>query len=80
MELYRELLETADLEQVDELFGQFLAIAKEQFYSICTVLFEEGYGIIKYDFHNVPDPMIASWRYRNPGPSHPEQFFTTKDS
>lgn len=76
MELYRQLLETPDREEVDELFGQILEIAKEQFYSIGTILVEEGYGIIRNDFHNVPDIMLDTpGHYPNPGPTNPEQYF-----
>jgi ABC-type transport system substrate-binding protein len=75
MELYRELTLTADKATQRELFREILAIAKEEFYVIGTVLQEENYGIVANNFHNVPEPIPEAYLYLTPAPAHPEQFF-----
>jgi peptide/nickel transport system substrate-binding protein len=76
MDLYNELLTTADPEQRNELMWQILDIAKDQFYSIGINLQGNGYGIVKNNFRNVPESMPASGAtYNNPGPTNPEQYF-----
>jgi peptide/nickel transport system substrate-binding protein len=75
MELYRQLLVTAEPEERAALFRQILQITKEEFYTIGTVLPPTGYAIVKDDFHNVPDRLLNAWMYPGPGPAMPEQFF-----
>jgi peptide/nickel transport system substrate-binding protein len=52
-----------------------IAIAREQFYVIGTVMVPEGYGIKRNDFHNVPSVMPESADYNDPAPTNPEQYF-----
>ena len=76
MDLYRQMLATKDEAERADLFRQVLAIAKEEFYSIGTVLPKGGYGVKRNDLHNVPTSMLdAGTTYLHPGPGNPAQFF-----
>jgi len=78
LQLYDRLLATTDDAEQADYLRQILQIAKEEFYTIGTVLPAPGYGIVRNDFHNVPT-MIDGWQWPTPGPSDPEQYFTTAD-
>ena len=74
-ELYEQVKSTADsLEQIS-LMAELIGIAKEQFYTIGTVLQPSRAGIVKNNFHNVPTSMPQTWFYQDPGPTNPEQYF-----
>jgi peptide/nickel transport system substrate-binding protein len=76
MSLYDQVLATVDDKKRDDLMRQLLAIAKDQLYIIGTALPSNGYGIVKNNFHNVPDKIYASGStYNNPGPTNPCQYF-----
>ena len=75
MDLYDQLLATGVVEEQMELMKQILAIAKEQFWAIGTVLPGNGYGIVKNNFRNVPESMVDAYYYGTPGPTNPEQYF-----
>lgn len=75
MEIYDELLQTADRKKQHDLFMQILKIAQEEFYVIGTALSHGEYNIVQNDFHNVADPMIDGSSYPEPGPTNPEQYF-----
>ncbi len=78
MELYQALLRSPKLGDRLNLMGQILEITRNQFPVIGISLPEKGYGIVRNDFHNVPDQMPFAWSYPNPGPARPEQFFSTR--
>jgi len=73
--LYDQLKESADPAMRDDLFNQILAIAQEEFWGFGTSLFPPGYGIVKNNFKNVPEPMINAYYYPTPGPTNPEQYY-----
>jgi peptide/nickel transport system substrate-binding protein len=76
MDLYNQLLTTASEEEQNALMREILDIAKEMFYSIGINLLPSGYGVVKNNFHNVPESMPSSGgTYLNPGPTNPEQYF-----
>lgn len=75
MALYRDLRREIDPVVRGDIFRQILQIAKEEFYAIGTALPAEDYGIVKNNFHNVPNSMFSAWMYPNPGPTNPEQYF-----
>jgi peptide/nickel transport system substrate-binding protein len=50
-------------------------IAKEQFYTIGVSTQPDLYGIVKNNFHNVPESMVSAYLYPTPAPSNPVQFF-----
>ncbi|SDS58648.1 ABC transporter substrate-binding protein [Jiangella sp. DSM 45060] len=74
-ELFWELARTPDPDQREELFGQILEIARDQFYVIGTLRVPTGYGIVRDDFHNVPEEMPESFDFATPGGSSPCQYF-----
>lgn len=78
VELYDRIHRTTDPDERRELFRQILQLAKEQFWVIGTVLPVGTYGTVHTSFRNVPDFMPAAWTYPTPGPTRPEQFFTTE--
>jgi peptide/nickel transport system substrate-binding protein len=79
MDLYNELRLTADRDEQARLFREILAIAKEQFWAIGTVLQPENYGIKANNFHNVPEPIPEAYLYLTPAPARPEQFFIEQE-
>ncbi len=74
MELYDELHATLDEDERARIMGEILDISKEEFYVIGTSLPPESYGVVKNNFHNVPE-MYDAALYPQPGPTNPEQYF-----
>lgn len=74
MELYDRISTTTDADEQKELMREVLAIAKEEFYTIGLTLAQGNYGIVKNDFHNVPDTLITGG-YPNPASTNPCQYF-----
>ena len=54
---------------------QILAITGEEFPVIGTDMDPDNYGVVKTNFHNVPDIMPDTAFYVTPGPTNPEQYF-----
>jgi peptide/nickel transport system substrate-binding protein len=75
MDLYNQLKATSDPAQQNELMGQILQIAADEFWCIGISLPSNGYGIVRNNFYNVPESFPSSWTYGNPGPTNPEQYF-----
>ncbi len=75
MALYDQIKATGDYQKQLELMKEILAIAKDQFYVIGISSSPPGYGIVKNNFHNVPESMPGSWQYPTPAPTNPEQYF-----
>lgn len=75
MELYDQVQATADPDEQLRLMTEILEIAKEQFYHIGIGTLPPGYGIVKNNFHNVPEAMPQAGLYPNPAPTMPEQYF-----
>lgn len=73
--LYEELRATPEEQGRNEIMGQILQIAQEQFYVIGLNLTPPGYGIVGNNFHNVPGSIYDSSVYNNPGPTNPEQYY-----
>ncbi|MEQ7126054.1 ABC transporter substrate-binding protein [Actinopolymorpha sp. B11F2] len=78
MRLYDQMAATADPAEQDQLLRDVIAMAREQFYAIGIALPPKGYCIRRTDFHNVPATMMIESDYPEPGPSNPEQYFTTR--
>ncbi|MGN6360550.1 MAG: ABC transporter substrate-binding protein [Thermomicrobiales bacterium] len=75
-DLYDQIVITADANKQKDLMKQILDIAAEQFWIMGISTPSEGYGLVKNDFHNVPDHMFSSVQeYCNPGAAMPEQFY-----
>ena len=79
MELYSQLTSTADPDEQAALMTRILEIAKEQFWVMGVSLPVEGYGIVKENFRNVPEAMLESWNFPDPGPTQPAQYFIEGD-
>lgn len=75
MELYDQIKASGDYETQLELMREIVEIAKDQFYVIGLSSSPPGYGIVKDNFHNVPESMPGSWQYPTPAPTHPEQYW-----
>jgi peptide/nickel transport system substrate-binding protein len=78
MELYQQLMSTADEARQVQLMKQILDIAADQFWVIGLSTPIKGYGIVRNDFHNVPQSMIGAWLYPTPAPTNPSQYFTSR--
>ena len=78
MDLYNQLKATPNPKVQADLFKQIIQIAQEQFYSVGISTLPNGYGIVKNNFHNVPDSMPNAFLYNNPGPTRPEQYFKSR--
>ena len=78
MRLYDQMAAAGDPEEQDRLLREVVSMAREQFYAIGISLPPKGYGIRRTDFHNVPTTMMIESDYPEPGPSNPEQYFTTR--
>ncbi|MEZ4861677.1 MAG: ABC transporter substrate-binding protein [Caldilineaceae bacterium] len=75
MELYDQIKATGDYQQQLELMKEILAIAKDEFYVIGVSTSPPGYGIVRNNFHNVPESLPGSWQYPDPAPTNPEQYW-----
>lgn len=75
MDLYDQMLATANPDQQDILMRELLEIAKDQFYVIGISLQPDSYGIAKNNLRNIPDSMARTVFFRDPGPTRPEQYF-----
>ncbi len=78
MDVYLELVATADKERQKELFEEILNIAADQFYVIGTVLPADGYIVANSKLGNVPDGQIYTWMYPQPGPMETSQLYFKK--
>lgn len=73
--LYRQILQTTDPQQQNELMSQILMIAAAQFQVIGIHEVPVSYGVVKPNFHNVPPFMFSSSNYPQPAPTNPCQYF-----
>jgi peptide/nickel transport system substrate-binding protein len=79
MQLYKQILATADLQEQHALMEQILDIAAEQFYVIGISTPPLRYGIVQPHFHNVPGFIPYSWSYPHPAPTNPCQYFLEEE-
>jgi peptide/nickel transport system substrate-binding protein len=75
MELYRQIQRTADQQQQANLMTQILAIAVDQFYAIGISTPPLGYGVVKDNFHNVPETVVNGHVAPHPSIYNTCQFF-----
>ncbi|GAB4568543.1 MAG: ABC transporter substrate-binding protein [Anaerolineae bacterium] len=80
MDLYTELLTTADPDKQHELMMKILDIAADMFYVIGTSLEANGYGVVTNRLRNVPEVMPDSWIYPHPAPTNPCQYFIDENA
>lgn len=76
LKMYDQIVTTRDRNEQERLMRQIIKIAKEEFYAIGTInLSRAEYAVVTNRFHNVPTKLLANYRFANPGPYQPEQFF-----
>ena len=75
IDLYNQIRTTNDTDIQQDLMGEILAIAADQFYVIGIVRPEEGYAIVQNNFRNVQDVIPFAWIYPTPAPANPQQYF-----
>ncbi len=77
MELYNKLKETPGREARVELMREILRLAVDGFWAIGIAFPANGYGIVKNNFHNVPEQMFTSTgaTFPEPAPTNPCQYF-----
>lgn len=75
MDLYRQLEATVDPDEQARLMNEILDIAADEFYMIGINLMQEGYGIVKNNFRNVPQSMVDAFLILTPAPTNPSQYF-----
>ena len=73
--LYRQVLQTGDIEQQVDLMKQIISIMEEEFHVMGIHEVPLTYGIIRPNFHNVPKFSFFSSNYPNPSPTNPSQYF-----
>ncbi len=78
LELYDAVRSVGDPQRQHELMTEVLEISRESFRLTGIVIPPPGYKVVRNDFHNVPEVMPGSWNYPTPGPTTPEQYFTTR--
>jgi peptide/nickel transport system substrate-binding protein len=78
--IWTEMQLEPDLETQFEIIEPALEIAADRFDVIGILLTPPSYGIVRNDFHNVPERMFnTGGAYNDPGPARPEQFWTSRD-
>ncbi len=75
MELYDELVGTADPAEQERLMREILDIAADQFYVFGTAPLPHGFGVVKNNFRNVPDRVLNATPAASPANTNPEQYF-----
>ncbi len=76
MALYDRIKVTPDEDKQIALVQEILDIAVDQFYVIGIALPPNSYGIVRNNFHNVPQSMYwTGGPYLSPAPTNPCQYF-----
>lgn len=78
MDLYLELIATADKDAQKAIFDEILTIAADQFYVMGTVLPADGYIVANKNLGNVPEGQVYTWVYPQPGPMETAQLYYKK--
>lgn len=76
LNLLDDLKSTGSPTEQSSIMNAILDIAEEQFYAIGLFLRERGYGLVRNNFHNVPELMPYGWSYPTPAPTNPSQYYT----
>jgi peptide/nickel transport system substrate-binding protein len=74
-ELYEELKAQPTTARQIEVMKKILAITRDQFWVIGTVMAPDNVGVVKTNMKNVPDEMPDTVFYLTPGPTNPETYF-----
>jgi peptide/nickel transport system substrate-binding protein len=79
VELYRQLIITADQDEQDALMHQILDIAVEEFYCMGIALRQEEYGIVNNRIRNTPAVSTTGWLHAELMPNNPQQFYIDEE-
>lgn len=74
-ELYDQVKATADLDLQRTLMNEIIDIATDRFWAIGISLDMGQYGVVKNNYHNVPDAMPESWNYPDPFPTNTSTYW-----
>ena len=74
-ELYDQVKATADPDVQRQLMNEIIDIAIDQFWAIGISLDMGQYGVVKNNYHNVPDAMPESWNYPDPFPTNTSTYW-----
>lgn len=75
MEKYRTVQQLPTFDEQVAAMKEIIQMAADYFPHVCVCTQPDEFGIVKNDVHNVPDAMIKSSTYPNPGPTNPEQYY-----
>ena len=75
LQTYDRIISVRDRNQQIKLMQADLVVARESYWTIGIASGQEQYGIVRKNFHNVPENMPSAWIYPDPGPANPEQFY-----
>jgi len=75
LDLFNKIKGSTDIEEIEGLMNQILAIAEEEFYVMGICENQDFYALVKTNFHNVPLVMPKSFAYPTPAPTNPCQYF-----
>lgn len=75
LQMYDRIISMPNRARQIAMMQAVLVIARESFWTIGIASGPEEYGIVRKNFHNVPDKMPSAWVYPDPGPANPEQFY-----
>jgi len=78
IQIYRELMATADTAAQTAKMKEILKIAQEEFWVIGTVLGANQYAIVRNDFFNVPAKLYFANLYPTPAPTNTATYFSTR--
>ncbi|MGH3489497.1 MAG: ABC transporter substrate-binding protein [Actinopolymorphaceae bacterium] len=80
MEIYQQRVRPATDEEVRmKAMRELLVLTKKLFFCIGICRATNSFGIVRNDFHNVPEEFPIDWFYPCPAPTNPEQYFTTAE-
>ena len=78
MQLYDQILSTANEKKQVELMREILKIDAENLYVLGISTMIGPFGIVKENFHNVPQEILYGWIYPSPAPTRPEQYYISR--
>jgi peptide/nickel transport system substrate-binding protein len=76
LETYHQIQSTTDADEQLSLMMDILAGVRDEFQTFGISLPIHGYGIVKNDFHNVPETVPGDLTFPNVGAANPSQFYT----
>lgn len=75
LQLYDQFKQTADPAKQQELFGEILQIAADEFEVFGISTAPNLFGVVNTKLRNVPAVIPGSWMYPDPGPTLPQTYY-----